>query len=100
MGTRDVLNPHGPLWPATDGSVYLWGDNTFGQVGINSTKTPFTTPQRVPITNATILALGIYNSYTQGFTGRLSMVSNLDRLETALDIASVVFSIYGTFFES
>eukprot|EP00667_Euglena_gracilis_P000530 EG_transcript_529 len=55
---------------ATDGSVYLWGDNTFGQVGINSTKTPFTTPQRVPITNATILALGIYNSYTVTVDGK------------------------------
>eukprot|EP00667_Euglena_gracilis_P000218 EG_transcript_218 len=47
---------------ATDGSLYIWGDNSFGQIGNNSTVSPWTTPQRVSLTNVTHLALGIYHS--------------------------------------
>lgn len=35
-----------------DSTLYCWGDNTYGQIGVNSTATPYyTTPQAVNMTN-------------------------------------------------
>lgn len=40
-----------------DGTLYCWGDNTYGQVGVNSIATSYyTTPQTVDMTNITTAA--------------------------------------------
>eukprot|EP00667_Euglena_gracilis_P000168 EG_transcript_168 len=54
-----------------DGSLYIWGDGTYGQIGNNVSRTqPYTTPQLVPLTSVTNLALSIYNSWAITASGK------------------------------
>lgn len=60
-----------PLPPATNGCLFMMGMNLYGQLGINNTLTPYTTPQRtLLLSNVTSLALGIYHSVAIANSGK------------------------------
>eukprot|EP00667_Euglena_gracilis_P000775 EG_transcript_775 len=56
---------------ATNGCLFMMGMNLYGQLGINNTLTPYTTPQRtLLLSNVTSLALGIYHSVAIANSGK------------------------------